>query len=710
MADALVRDAGHELRKASYILEIGCGSGWLLAGLAGRGIEAGHLVGVEIDAKRAAAARRNCPGALVIERSGTQLPLEDASVDVVICASLLSTVDPSQQLALIAEARRVLVADGVLVVYDHRWRRATREPHPITLPQLRKAVGGTVSSRRLGLVAPLRRVHRQWMYRALQTTGLARSHYLALFRSLHPAITVDMRRPESHVVMLIRNSGNFDTRVRKEAGSLTAAGYSVTVLALAERCLPREEILDGVRFLRIAVPRTRLTRHRARFLADQGAAKAAYQQEAADLRQRRQAVSAALREAAAIRSSELTKQMQEIRASGIGVEAAAAIQAARSASRAEAAKVKGLFDADVADLTRQSNRLRERFLSATAQRKARMVRRQRRYLAFRFAYDHVEYHEAVRSHLVVLGPDVIHAHDLNTLYAAWRHARWRRSRLVYDSHELELHRNRQWTRRDRVLSWVIELLGTRRAARTITVCSEIARDLRRAYWIRKPAVVMNAPPLATRGRSVDRDIRALSGVRASDTLVAYVGGVGPNRGLDVLISAMSLLPEHFHLAVLGPRQHHLDQPLTDQAVSVGVSTRVHLLDPVPSTEVPATLRGASLCAVPIQNACRSYDLCMPNKLFDAVMGGLPLATANLQCMGAFVTEHELGVVFDERDPASIAAAIRSVAAAQPDGVRDVARLARLQEEVSWERQSQVLVEAYHDIKAAEPRRAERPRP
>ena len=54
--------------------------------------------------------------------------------------------------------------------------------------------------------------------------------------------------------MLLRNAFTHDTRVEKEARSLTDAGYKVTVIAEADRELPLEEIRDGYRVQRVARP------------------------------------------------------------------------------------------------------------------------------------------------------------------------------------------------------------------------------------------------------------------------------------------------------------------------------------------------------------------------------------------------------------------------------------------------------------------------
>jgi glycosyltransferase involved in cell wall biosynthesis len=88
---------------------------------------------------------------------------------------------------------------------------------------------------------------------------------------------------------------------------------------------------------------------------------------------------------------------------------------------------------------------------------------------------------------------------------------------------------------------------------------------------------------------------------------------------------------------------------------------------------------------------------MPNKLFDAVMAGVPLAVADLPEMARFVTERELGAVFDERDPVSIARVLRAVVEDPPAGVRNQERLRAVQAEVAWERQAEKLLALYERL-------------
>jgi glycosyltransferase involved in cell wall biosynthesis len=58
--------------------------------------------------------------------------------------------------------------------------------------------------------------------------------------------------------MLVLNPYTHDTRVEKEAATLTGAGYQVTVVAEAGPGLPASEVRDGVRVVRVARRRSRL--------------------------------------------------------------------------------------------------------------------------------------------------------------------------------------------------------------------------------------------------------------------------------------------------------------------------------------------------------------------------------------------------------------------------------------------------------------------
>lgn len=96
------------------VLDAACGSGYGSAQLAEHG--ASSVLGVDISDRALSHARRTYqrPNLQFLEASVTQLPLDDASVDVVTSFETIEHVDDAG--AALAELTRVLVPRGILVI------------------------------------------------------------------------------------------------------------------------------------------------------------------------------------------------------------------------------------------------------------------------------------------------------------------------------------------------------------------------------------------------------------------------------------------------------------------------------------------------------------------------------------------------------------------------------------------------------------------
>lgn len=93
----------------AVVVDLGCGSGHLLADLAARFPDA-FLVGIDAVAEGLAKARQRVPGAELVLTDVAALPLGDATVDVAVSANLLEHVDDDAQ--ALAELARVLRPGG----------------------------------------------------------------------------------------------------------------------------------------------------------------------------------------------------------------------------------------------------------------------------------------------------------------------------------------------------------------------------------------------------------------------------------------------------------------------------------------------------------------------------------------------------------------------------------------------------------------------
>ncbi|MBA2556959.1 MAG: glycosyltransferase, partial [Chloroflexi bacterium] len=288
-------------------------------------------------------------------------------------------------------------------------------------------------------------------------------------------------------------------------------------------------------------------------------------------------------------------------------------------------------------------------------------------------------------------PDVVHAHDLNTLHPATVVARRCGARLVYDAHELAVHRNgmgplrRAWARAH-------ERSGLRAVDAMITTTDAWADYLAGVYRIPRPVVVRNVPePL-----SVERndDLRTELDIRDDRRILLYQGSIQPNRGIEQIIDALALLPECV-LVVVGYGAH---RPVLERAVADrGLTDRVRFFGPVPNDLLLHYTAGVDVGMCCIRNSSLSYYWSLPNKLFEYMMAGVPCVASDFPEMGGIVRTEDVGEVCDPDDPASIAAAVARIVRDRDHASHCRANARAATARHHWRLEEQQLLAAYDHL-------------
>ena len=306
--------------------------------------------------------------------------------------------------------------------------------------------------------------------------------------------------------------------------------------------------------------------------------------------------------------------------------------------------------------------------------------------------------------LLATAPDVLHAHDADALEPVGVAARRLGVPYVYDSHELFLKQKRRG--RGRVywagflaLYWWVERRHVRGAAGRLTVSRPIADYLGRRYG-RRFELVPNYPEV--QARPTRREIRSLPGaerIGAEAPIVLRLGGLTPGRGVEQLVDAMALV-EGAHLVLLGLGSIAPD--LLKRAADVGVADRVHVLAPVPESQVIDYAASAQVGVSPAIPSSLNDAYSLPNKLFQYMAAGIPLIASDFPHLREIVREPGAGLLVDMRDPRAIAEAIASVlhdpAAASEMGANG--RRA-VETQFSWGRSAERLLAIYAGIQRQE---------
>ena len=460
------------------------------------------------------------------------------------------------------------------------------------------------------------------------------------------------------IAMLSQNESQHDSRVIREAQSLAAEGHQIIVVCRAplDSTLTRSDA-DGVTY--IAIPRTTL--HPASLAA-------LFRFHIEVLR-----LDAAGERPAVEHATRMLKIVTVVMAASIAV-----------------------LVAIPAWLTRRLRRLARRGRAMDEKRRGTLL-----LLAYIEALSYLnDYARSCTNSVTALRPDVIHAHDLVTLSAAVHAARATGARLVYDAHELETHTNYPFTFILRRWVALYESALIRRCDAVITVCDSIANWLARDYAIPQPTVVMNAPRREA-GARLSGGVRAAAGVENGAPLAIYVGSVTIDRGLEITVRTLPLLPS-LHLATVGPRYGPTEQAMRAAASELGVSDRLHFVDPVAPEDVVAFISDADVSVIPIQNVCLSYAFSFPNKLLESVYAGVPVAAADLVEIRAFLEKHRVGLIMDETDQRSIASTIDAVLRRRAELAPDEAELDRIDTEYGWSTQAERLAARYAELDASSP--------
>ena len=278
-------------------------------------------------------------------------------------------------------------------------------------------------------------------------------------------------------------------------------------------------------------------------------------------------------------------------------------------------------------------------------------------------------------------PDVVHAHDYNTLELAADVAAGAGAALVYDAHELwagravvgrpePLRRRRAAAREDALLA---------RADLVLTVSDGIA-DRLAARGARRVVVVRNSFPARA----------GTSPLPERPTGLVYAGRIGPGRDLETLAAAAPALAGlGVRPLVVGPADATYLARLAPHARGLDLRP-----DPLTLDAVDEAYRSAGLAVVTLDGSCENHRLALPNKLFHAVRAGVPVVAADLPELARVVTRLGLGATYRPGDPASLAAAVRGVSERYAQVVASVAAAAP---GLSWERDAAVLLDAYAEL-------------
>jgi glycosyltransferase involved in cell wall biosynthesis len=293
--------------------------------------------------------------------------------------------------------------------------------------------------------------------------------------------------------------------------------------------------------------------------------------------------------------------------------------------------------------------------------------------------------------------DVYHAHDAKALPACYMAAFLRRKPLIFDAHEVPLaEKTARWSGLRRITACLLSIMIPR-CAGVITVSPPIVREMSKRYHCREVSLIRNIPSYKAVSRS--KRLHQRLSLEPEVMIALYQGNIQSDRQLDRLVRAAAFLEQNIVIVLMGEGVGETPAELESLARRGGVADRVRILPAVPYEELLEWTASADVGLIvysPDQSL--NVQMCLPNKLFEYLMAGLPVLATSLDAVSDVLNTYRAGRVISSLQPEAIGAAINEMLA-NSDALASMRRnaLKAVQHDLCWEKESQQLIRLYQEI-------------
>ena len=290
-------------------------------------------------------------------------------------------------------------------------------------------------------------------------------------------------------------------------------------------------------------------------------------------------------------------------------------------------------------------------------------------------------------------PEIVHCHDLDTLYAGAALKRRLHCKLIFDAHEhypalMTLYLPAGLARL--LVYWELALLN--KADHIISASSVLADEYRRKTRV-PVTVIPNAPNLSDFSDISEPTIRQTRLQLGLDGQlgVFYIGGFTNNRLLLPLIDAMDGLDGwQLHLWGDGHQRAAVEQTIS------GLNN-AHYHGWADAASLPGLFSAADVIYYCLRSDYPGAQYNAPNTLAYAMASSRPLIANDVGDLGKIVAESKCGILLHEISPVTIRQALQDLR--DPLLRQKLGANGRLAAEShhNWEHLAQVLVDVYANL-------------
>jgi glycosyltransferase involved in cell wall biosynthesis len=183
---------------------------------------------------------------------------------------------------------------------------------------------------------------------------------------------------------------------------------------------------------------------------------------------------------------------------------------------------------------------------------------------------------------------------------------------------------------------------------------------------------------------------------------AYVGGIGPHRGIDTAIRAAAIVGRripNFRLLIVGGGRGRREKML-EMGTAEKASDFIALVEWVPYEKVNSYIAASQACLVP-HNSFEHTQTTVPHKLFQYMIMSKPVVVSSCAPLKRIVEETQAGLVFRANDAKALAHCLIDLHANERGCMRGFGENGRRAAlgPFAWRHDAKRLIDMYRDLES-----------
>lgn len=300
---------------------------------------------------------------------------------------------------------------------------------------------------------------------------------------------------------------------------------------------------------------------------------------------------------------------------------------------------------------------------------------------------YAEYNIRLFLYLMTTNVDLIFSNDLDTLPAAYFAAKFRKKRLIYDTHEYYTEVPELVSRPHIQTIWkALENYFFPKLTDILTVNVSIAK-LYSDKFNKTVHVSRNIPPSFTPERIKTR--KELDLPENKHLIILQGTGINIQRGAEEAVEAMEFL-ENVVLLIVGSGD--VFPTLQKIVEEKKLYSKVIFKQKMPFAELRQYTINSDLGLAIDKDTNLNYHFSLPNKLFDYIHSGIPTLSSGLVELKQIIDKYDIGYYIQSHDPKHIAQVINDIFTDKLRYTTVKSNTAKAKAELCWENEEKVLLE------------------